>query len=274
MSNLVAIENQNQRVLLTSQLAEEYETIPEVISNNFNRNKERYQVGKHFYCLEGEEKRKFVDHHQIDDGCKKAQKLYLWTEKGALLHAKSLGTDKAWEVYDQLVETYFQVKEQKINLENLSPELKMFKSIFDSVARTHLALIDTNERIDSRKDIVTLDTRSWRVDARNLIIRIAHAQGGNEYIREIQAEISILVNQRGGVNLKTRLTNKRRRMADEGVCKSKRDKLNKVDVIAEDKKLIEIYVAIVKEVAVKYGIDKKISVEMGQAHETINNILG
>nr|DAR62177.1 MAG TPA: hypothetical protein [Caudoviricetes sp.] len=43
-------------------------------------------------------------------------------------------------------------------------------------------------------------------------------------------------------------------MAGEGVCRSKIEKLNKVDIIAEDKKLIEIYVAIVKELAVKYGV--------------------
>ncbi len=66
-----------------------------------------------------------------------------------------------------------------------------------------------------------------------------------------------MVDQRGGVSLETRLTNKRRRMADEGICKSKRDKLTRVDVIADDKKLIEIYVAIVKEMAVKYGIEQK-----------------
>ncbi|MDR1208858.1 MAG: hypothetical protein LBK41_00865 [Clostridiales bacterium] len=40
----------------------------------------------------------------------KLNKLYLWTERGALLHAKSLNTDKAWEVYDRLVETYFRVR--------------------------------------------------------------------------------------------------------------------------------------------------------------------
>ena len=31
-------------------------------------------------------------------------------------------------------------------------------------------------------------------------------------------------------------------------------RLNKLDVIADDKKLIEIYVAIVKEMAVKHGV--------------------
>ncbi|CUH95912.1 hypothetical protein P22_1998 [Propionispora sp. 2/2-37] len=62
-----------------------------------------------------------------------------------------------------------------------------------------------------------------------------------------------MLNDRLGVNLESRLTNKRRRMAEEGVCKSKRDKLNPLDVIAEDKKLIEGYVAIAKDMAIKYG---------------------
>ena len=44
----------------------------------------------------------------------RASHLYLWTEKGALLHAKSLNTDKAWEVYDYLVDFYFRVKEEPV----------------------------------------------------------------------------------------------------------------------------------------------------------------
>ena len=236
MKQLMPIENQNQRVLLTSQLAEEYETTERRISENFARNQIHYIEGKHFYCLAGEEKREFINHTQIADSLKNATAIYLWTQRGALLHAKSLGTDRAWEVYDQLVETYFQVVEHKINLDSLSPELKLFKTIFDSVAQTQLALQDTNKRIDNIGDIIALDTRSWREDARNLIIRISHKRGGNEYIRETQSEIFKLVDQRGGVSLETRLTNKRRRMADEGVCKSQRDKLNKADIIADDKK--------------------------------------
>ena len=38
--------------------------------------------------------------------------LYLWTEKGALLPAKSLNTDKAWEVYDYLVDFYFRAQNE------------------------------------------------------------------------------------------------------------------------------------------------------------------
>lgn len=108
MNELQITEYKNIRVLTTQQIADAYGTDTRVISNNFNRNKDRYVEGKHYICLENNEKRDFVDHHQIDDGSKKASKLYLWTEKGAFLHAKSLNTDTAWEVYDRLVDNYFE----------------------------------------------------------------------------------------------------------------------------------------------------------------------
>lgn len=107
MGKLQVIEKENQRVLTTAVLAQEYGTTTQIIVNNFNRNKERYINGKHYYCLEGEELKNFKTTTQIDLSLNKVNKLYLWTERGALLHAKSLNTDRAWEVYDILVETYF-----------------------------------------------------------------------------------------------------------------------------------------------------------------------
>ncbi len=128
MDQLVPIEREGQRVLLTSQLAESYETTPEVISNNFNRNKTRYEVGKHYFLLEGDELREFKStNHQFDDSWVRVNKLYLWTERGALLHAKSLNTDRAWEVYDRLVETYFRAVEAlktKKSVGQLTAEMK------------------------------------------------------------------------------------------------------------------------------------------------------
>lgn len=68
MNNLRIIEHKNQRVLTTQQLAAAYGTETQVIVNNFNRNKERYTECKHFYCLEGDEKRQFINLNQIDVG--------------------------------------------------------------------------------------------------------------------------------------------------------------------------------------------------------------
>lgn len=108
------MNTKNQRVLLTSQLAESYGTSNDVITKNFNRNKERYVNGKHFYLLQGDELKQLKAKGQIDL-LPNANKLYLWTERGTFLHAKSLNTDKAWEVYDSLVEHYFQSREAKSN---------------------------------------------------------------------------------------------------------------------------------------------------------------
>ena len=100
------------KVLTTRQLAVAYDTSKQIISYNFNYNKHRYIEGKHYIALEGEELRAFKASHEIHDNLKYAHVAYLWTEKGALLHAKSLNTDKAWEVYDYLVDFYFRAKEE------------------------------------------------------------------------------------------------------------------------------------------------------------------
>ncbi len=43
-------------------------------------------------------------------------------KKGALLHAKSLNTDKAWEVYDYLVDFYFRAKKEELTVKEAKPE--------------------------------------------------------------------------------------------------------------------------------------------------------
>ena len=70
MNTLTVIERENQRVMTTAVLAEEYNTTSDVISKNFNRNKDKYVEGKHFYCLEGEELKEFKANGQIDDQLK------------------------------------------------------------------------------------------------------------------------------------------------------------------------------------------------------------
>ncbi|NRX78506.1 hypothetical protein DE153_005287 [Clostridium beijerinckii] len=85
-------------------------------------------------------------------------------------------------------------------------------------------------------------------------MKIAHKLGGNQFIQDVYKEIYTNLERRAGCQLEIRLTNKRRRMAEEGICKSKRDKLNKLDIIGEEKKILECFLAIVKELAIKYGV--------------------
>jgi hypothetical protein len=120
MKNIKVTNYKNIRVLTTQQLAEEYGTETTIISNNFNRNRERYVAKKHFICLTGDELREFKANHQNDDTLKYTSILYLWTDKGAFLHAKSLNTDVAWAVYERLVDSYF-IKQDTNTIVPLNP---------------------------------------------------------------------------------------------------------------------------------------------------------
>lgn len=257
MNELQITEYKNIRVLTTQQIAEAYGTDNKTISYNFNHNKDRYIDGKHFICLTGEELRAFREIHDLPSNL---NKIYLWTEKGAFLHAKSLNTDTAWEVYDRLVDSYFD-KKKAIDLTQLSPELQMFNKIFQSVAEQQLEqkrqaekIAEVENRVDSIREVVSLNTTSWRDDTGKILKKIGLSLGGGQSYSQVRNESYELLQKRFGVNLGQRLTNKRRRMADEGVSKSKRDKLSYVDIIADDKKLIEGYTAIVKEMAIHYGV--------------------
>ncbi len=195
-----------------------------------------------------------------------ASKSILITESGYLMLVKSLTDDLAWKVQRELVNNYFRAKQ--LDISKLSPELQMFKQIFDTVAQTQLkqqeietSITETNTRIDNIKEVIALDSTAWRADTMNLLNKIAISLGGtSQFFRQLRIESYDLLDSRMKANLQRRLTNKRQRMADEGISKSKREALTKIDVIADDKRLVEGYVAIVKEMAIKYGIaDKKVS---------------
>ena len=118
------VEVKGVRVLTTKQLAEAYQTSTDTIKTNFGANRRRFIEGKHYIAFVGDELKEFKK--QVRNPylvANRASHLYLWTEKGALLHAKSLNTDKAWEVYDYLVDFYFRTKEQA-TMQQATPKAK------------------------------------------------------------------------------------------------------------------------------------------------------
>lgn len=182
---------------------------------------------------------------------------YLLTKQGCEMVSNKLTGPKGVQFTAKYVNRFNQMEEhikQQLDTSNLSPELQFMNSVVQSLAKQEQETKRIENKVDSITEIVALNSTDWRKDSRTLISKMAKAQGGYDAYREVQADIYQELDRRAGSSLKTRVTNKRRRMADEGVSKSKRDKLSKLDVIAEDKRLLEIYLAIVKEFAVKYGV--------------------
>lgn len=191
--NLSIIEQNNQRVLTTAQLAESYGTEEKLVQQNFNNNKKRYKEGKHFILLQGDDLRAFKRDFENLGVAPNINKLYLWTEKGAWLHAKSLNTDEAWDAYEMLVDEYYRVKQTQIDTSQLSPELQMFKQIFDSVALTQLKQQEQDKRLevvekkqDNIKDILSLNPTEWKKKVNRIINAIAQSKGGFQAYRDVR----------------------------------------------------------------------------------------
>ncbi|EML6500295.1 phage antirepressor KilAC domain-containing protein [Clostridioides difficile] len=171
MNNLQLIERNNERVLTTQQLADVYETEIRNISNNFNNNKERFIEGKHYFCLQGDDLRAFKRDSYNIGIAPNVNKLYLWTERGANRHCKILDTDKAWEQFDNLEETYFKVKESEqtklpttykealqhlIEQVEVNEQLQLESKMKDQVIKELKPKADYTDMILKNKGLVTI----------------------------------------------------------------------------------------------------------------------
>ncbi len=248
--SLAVKEYNGKRVVTLKEIDMVHERPDGTAGRNFRNNKEHFIEGEDYYRISPDEFRRTIG----DMDSRQSNDVILITESGYYMLVKSFTDELSWTVQRELVNSYFKVQQMQTAFSELSPQLQLLINIETRQKEQERAIAETQQRLDSIGEVIALDVRSWRRDAKQLISKIATKQGGFDYIKDVNTEIYRLVEERAGVSLSTRLTNKRNRMAGEGACKSKRDKLTKVDIIADDKKLIEIYVAIVKEMAVKYGI--------------------
>lgn len=183
-----------------------------------------------------------------------AEHIYILSERGYAKLIKIMDTDLAWDIHDRLMDEYFQLREERKSLENLSPQLQFLINVELEQKRQAEKLEEVDRKVDSIKAVIALRPNAWRKDTGAIINKIAYSLGGAEHIRALREESYKILEERMHVALGIRLTNKKKTYAMNGVCKSKIDKLNQLDVIADDPKLIEGYIAIIKEMAVKYGV--------------------
>ena len=256
MTDLMVIEQQGVRVLTTASLAESYGTDTNTITQNFKRNKDRYEEGKHYICLKGEDLRAFKSEMTNCHFAKNLNVLYLWTERGALLHAKSLNTDKAWEVYGELVETYFRAKKAETALQNLSPQLQFMIRIEteqNEIRKDLDGAIQRIEELERGKPTAAAAEqpkalpKKWD-ERESDYLRKAYSLGQTDV--EIAADLGRTVSS---------IHNKRRVL---GLCGNRGSKWS----TDEDKKLVKLY-----NKGLTYA---EIGQLIGRSYESVNSRLG
>ncbi len=269
------IEYKNMRVLTTQQLAKSYGTSTDTITRNFNRNKDRYIEGEHYFALEGDEKNSFLDLGQFDRGLRNAKTLYLWTQKGTLLHAKSLNTDVAWEVYGRLVDNYFS-KPVTLDVSQLSPELQMFNQIFTAVAQEQIErkkLSEKVDRIENTQKVITdtfsrettKDFRPWVKQCITAIVESPnyHYLGTRaEKYQAVTAESYDRLTRKKACRLDQRVQTEKGRAINAGASATRINAINKLTIIESDKALKPIYETVLKEMMIAYCVEASVKGEV------------
>lgn len=182
MNELEITELNGQRVLTTQQIADGYGAKTRTIVDNFNNNRNRFEEGKHFILLEGEYLRVFKRENENFGFAQNINKLYLWTEKGALLHAKSLGTDEAWDMYDILVDTYFKVQEQQVPL-TLDQQIAAIATGYGSVKEE---LVEVKDRVSDLEENAPLSAGEYNYIGSRITQRVNEVAHGYSSITQKQ----------------------------------------------------------------------------------------
>ena len=163
MNELTVLEHNSIRVMTTEQLAEAYGCSPKQIQQNFSNNRVRFIAGKHYFKLEGADLKVFKDSLENIESVvgSRAPSLILWTKQGAARHSKMLGTERAWDVFDELEESYFNP------MRNMTPEEFLLCSAQRMVEQAK-AIKAANARIDK------VDERLLEVESKQMTIDEHH----------------------------------------------------------------------------------------------------
>lgn len=275
MNEIKPIEWENHVVITTALLAEAYGTDHNNIKNNFKNHKNNFIEGKHYFLLQGEELKEFKNLvNNIDLVDKRTPQLYLWTERGANRHCKILDTDKAWEQFDNLEETYFNVKQSTIELDQLDPQTKLLNMLVQAISKNELEQKRQAERlkhveekqkiiIDTFKDTNDDNTEHFQQWTNSCITKIAESpcfnslsQKQNKYnsYQLARQESYKRLKQKRNCRLEDRVQNAIGRAVKErpDINKSQLQKINKIYVIAHDKDLKAAYESVIREMMMCY----------------------
>lgn len=191
-------------------------------------------------------------------GTGKRYKHYLLTKKGCDMVANKMTGEKGVLFTATYVDAFHEMqehikKQSQINAPTTQLEaIKMFVQIQEEQQAF-------NKRIESEvtgiRHIVGIETKNWRNDTNNILSAIAKHLGGGDMHQKVRAEAYKALEDKGRCNLKIRMQNRKGKMLANGATKTQIKNLSKLDVIADEPRLIEIYISVIKNMAIKYGVD-------------------
>ena len=249
-------EYKGQRVVTFSDIDTVHGRPEGTARRNFSMNKERFKEGEHYFVVTPESLANSELYENRTNGIEVSSPRgkALITEKGYLLLVKSFTDDLAWEVQDRLIDSYFKVKDLA---SDLSPQMQLLYGMLDQIANSERQAREAKaiaekaaETAEAIKTAVQPVFDDWRRITNEKINKITKLSDLS--YADLRNEMYKTLEQRAGCDLSTRVRNLQARMNEKGSTKTAIDKICKLDVIENDKRLKEIFSKIVAEYEIKF----------------------
>lgn len=189
VKDLVRVVWCNEPVLTSAQLATIYGCSTDTLKHNFQRAREQFKEGEHYFKVSGAALRALKE--DLNEGkknhlpafSKMASCLYLWTHKGCVRHCKMINTPEAWKMFDELERVYFGV----------------MKNALPAPAEEEPPTAENEEVIRLRKQLAGIEKFEFAVVyfllMGNGTVKIGYTKDLTERVKQIKAETRLEVLQ-------------------------------------------------------------------------------
>jgi len=219
----------------------------------------QYLIGGDFRASDFFIKSSYTDTQNREQPC------YLLTKKGCDMVANKMTGEKGI-LFTATYVTKFEEMEQTLkpskptciedvliqSLQQMKDMRQQLNEANQNALQANAKAEETKQEVQAIRDVITINPKAeWRKQTNYFITSICMKLSDFETPR---IEIYKALEQRGACNMKQRLKNLQGRALLNGMSKSKADSLNNLDVLENEPRLKEIYISIVKEMAIKHKV--------------------
>lgn len=205
----------------------------------------------------GEAQDMFYETYYTHPQNKQQYRMFLMNRDGFTLLVMGFTGSKAMEFKFKYINAFNDMEKQIQAQQKPKTQLEILQQSINQMVEQEKRINEIEQKQENITNIIKLNnSRNWREETNKIINSIARNNGGT--YKQTRQESYSRLETRARCDLEARLRNKLNRLKEQGAPKRTLNNLNYLDVIADDDRLIEIYLSIVKEMAVEHNVERAI----------------
>lgn len=249
MNNIIIIQSQNGNLVVSSrEVAENFEKRHDNVVRDIEELIKNMGSPQNWGHL-------FIGTNYQHEQNKQVYREYLLTRDGFTLLAMGFTGRKALEWKLKYIEAFNKMEEklkQQVIPSDLSPQLQLLINMELKQRQLETVVTETQKEVQAIRDVIVVNPKAeWRKETNDILTAIGKKI--DDYSKP-RNEVYEALKERANCRPSVLINNLKKRALENGMAPSKADKLNILDVLENDPRLREIYITIVKEMAIRHRI--------------------